>query len=330
MTTETPFPLPDRAHRADGELRRMGIEIEFGGLQGQAIVDAVVSAVGGTARALSMAEWRIEDSTIGDVRVELDSRLVQKLARDAAEESIPDWLSEVGEWTSDIVERVATLVLPWEVVTGPLPLDRLHEADRLVAALREAGALGTRHAPHYAFGVHFNPELPDLGDETVFGYFKAYLCLKDWLRERCRPDLARVVSPFISDFDGAWVREVVSSDFEPSLGAFMDEYLRANPTRNRSLDMLPLFAHLDEARLRASVDDPLVKGRPTLHYRLPNSEVDDASFSLRELWTDWLQVERLAADPERLRRMGDAYARWLMRIRLPFDDGWARETDRWL
>jgi hypothetical protein len=330
MSTERPYPLPERSHRADGGLRRVGIEIEFGGLEGEATVRALTAELGGRARALSLAEWRIVDTDIGDLRVELDSRLIQKLARDAAAEPIPEWLAEVGEWTSELVERVATLVLPWEVVTGPLPLDRLHDADRIVSALRHAGALGTRHAPHYAFGVHLNPELPDLADETVFAYFKAFLCLKDWLRERCRPDLARVVSPFISDFEGAWVREVVSSDFQPDLGVFMDEYLRANPTRNRSLDMLPLFAHLDEARLRRSVDDPLVKGRPTLHYRLPNSEVDDAAFSLRELWTDWLEVERLAADVDRLARMGDAYARWLMRIRLPFDDGWARETAKWL
>ena len=330
MTSPRTFQLPARCHRADGAMRRVGIEIEFGGLQGQRIAEAIVGAVGGHARSLSMAEWAVEDTEIGDLRVELDSRLVQKLARDAAEEAVPPWLADVSDWTSDVVERVASLVLPWEVVTGPVPLDRLDGADRLVAALRAAGALGTRQAPHYAFGVHLNPELPDLDGATVFAYFKAFLCLKDWLRMRCRPDLARVVSPFISDFDGAWVREVVSSDYAPGLEEFMDDYMRANPTRNRSLDMLPLFAHLDEARLRRFVDDPLVKGRPTLHYRLPNSEVDDPSFSLSGIWGDWLEVEALAADPERLRQLGDAYARWLMRIRLPFDAGWAKETARWL
>lgn len=330
MTTTEAFPLPARSHRADGGVRRVGIEIEFGGLQGQAIASAMVAAVGGEARVLSLAEWRIEGTEIGDLRVELDSRLVQQLARDAAEEAVPDWLADISEWTSELVERVASHVLPWEVVTGPVPMDELRSVDRLVEALRGAGALGTRQAPHYAFGVHLNPELPDLDEQTVFAYFKAFLCLKDWLRSRCRPDFARTVSPFISDFDGAWVREVVSSDYAPDLAGFIDEYLRANPTRNRSLDMLPLFLHLDEARVRRVVDDPLVRGRPTLHYRLPNSEVDDADFSLREIWADWLEVERLAADAERLREVGDAYAQWLMRLRLPFDEGWAQETPGWL
>lgn len=94
--------------------------------------------------------------------------------------------------------------------------------------------------------------------------------------------------------------------------------------------MLPLFASIDEARVQEAVDDPLVTGRPTLHYRLPNSEVDDEAFTLRSIWQDWLEVERLAADLERLRAMGEAYASWLTRIRLPFDDGWAHETTRWL
>ena len=92
MSSSEVFPLPARDRRADGGVRRVGVEIEFGGLQGQAIVQAIVAAVGGRAQPLSMAEWRIEGTEIGDLRVELDSRLVQQLARDAAEESVPDWL----------------------------------------------------------------------------------------------------------------------------------------------------------------------------------------------------------------------------------------------
>jgi hypothetical protein len=35
---------------------------------------------------------------------------------------------------------------------------------------------------------------------------------------------------------------------------------------------LPLFAFLDEDRVRAKLDDPLIKSRPTYHYRLPNTD----------------------------------------------------------
>ncbi|MEE4298592.1 MAG: amidoligase family protein, partial [Pseudomonadales bacterium] len=141
MTTTEAFPLPARSRRADGGVRRVGVEIEFGGLPGQAIAEAIVAAVGGEARALSLAEWRIEHTEIGDLRAELDSRLVQQLARDAAEEAVPPWLADIGDWTSEIVERVATFVLPWEVVTGPVPMDELEGVDRIVDALRGAGAL---------------------------------------------------------------------------------------------------------------------------------------------------------------------------------------------
>ena len=330
MHSVRPFPLPERALRTDGGMRRLGVEIEFGGLQGEAIIEALIGTLGGTATARSVAEWRLEGTAIGPMRVELDSRIVQQVARDVNAVSVPRWLADITEWTTDVLERFASSLLPWEGVTGPNALNELHGAEGIVTALRDAGALGTRQARHFAFGVHLNPELPDLRGDTILAYFKAYLCLKDWLRERCRPDATRVVSPYISDFESDWVREVVSPLYTPSLEAFMDEYMRANPTRNRSLDLLPLFSSIDSVRVRQAVDDPLVSGRPALHYRLPNSEVDDEAFTLRALWLDWLEIERLAADADRLRAMGEAYASWLTRIRLPFDDGWARETTRWL
>lgn len=55
MHSARPFPVPERARRADGEMRRLGVEIEFGGLLGKAIVDALIGALGGTAAALSVA-----------------------------------------------------------------------------------------------------------------------------------------------------------------------------------------------------------------------------------------------------------------------------------
>ncbi|MCB1684264.1 MAG: amidoligase family protein, partial [Pseudomonadales bacterium] len=66
------------------------------------------------------------------------------------------------------------------------------------------------------------------------------------------------------------------------------------------LDMLPLFSHLDAPRVAARVDDPRIKSRPTLHYRLPNCEIDREGWDLGGDWARWLQVEHLAADPTRL------------------------------
>lgn len=326
------FGLPPVARTRSGAMRRVGVEIEFAGLMGSRIVDVVVDCLGGETIRDSAAEYRIARTRIGDLRVELDSQLLQRLAEDQSGDAAeyPDWLAEVSDWTTDLIGRLASRIVPWEVVTGPLAMDALAPLDDLVDALRRAGALGTRHAPHYAFGLHLNPELPDLDAATVRAWFKAFLCLKDWLRLRCRPDLLRTMSPYISDFDPDYVRRVVAPAYRPSLPSFMDDYLEANPTRNRSMDLLPLFAEIDEARLRRQIDDPLVKARPTLHYRLPNCEIDDPDWSIGQIWEDWLEVERLAADDARLDEMGEAYAAWLHGFRLPFDDTWGRETPRWL
>lgn len=60
--------------------------------------------------------------------------------------------------------------------------------------------------------------------------------------------------------------------------------------------------------MRSAVDDPRVKPRPALHYRLPNCEVDRPGWGLRPVWEDWLRVEHLVAEPGRLRGLCDAYA----------------------
>jgi hypothetical protein len=94
--------------------------------------------------------------------------------------------------------------------------------------------------------------------------------------------------------------------------------------------MLPLFAYLDEARVRAWVKDERVKARPTFHYRLPNSEVDRADWDLSVPWADWLVVERLAASPARLGELCQTYAAFLDRLFGRLTGDWKEETARWL
>lgn len=45
-----------------------------------------------------------------------------------------------------------------------------------------------------------------------------------------------------------------------------------------------------------AIDDPRIKPRPALHYRLPNCEVDVDGWGVHGAWTHWLAVERIAAD----------------------------------
>ncbi len=90
--------------------------------------------------------------------------------------------------------------------------------------------------------------------------------------------------------------------------------------------MLPLIAHLDEDRVRRAVDDPRIKSRPTLHYRLPNCDIDNPDWNLDSSWRLWLEVEKLANDPQRLETFCREYQRELGRVGHLFDARWAERT----
>jgi len=217
-----------------------------------------------------------------------------------------------------------------EVVSPPLPMERLADVERLIGKLHRAGAKGSGAGVSYAFGMQFNPELPGLDADTIGAYLKSFFCLYDWLAQREAVDLTRRLTGFSASFPGRYLRKVVDPDYAPSLDTLIDDYLEANPTRNRALDMLPLFLHLDKERLRAVVDDPRVKPRPTLHYRLPNSEIHRADWGIHRAWGDWLQVEYLANDRERLDEVCRAYSKWLDEPLGRLFETWHGEVESWL
>jgi hypothetical protein len=186
-------------------------------------------------------------------------------------------------------------------------MDRLHEVDRLLGILRGAGAKGTQDAALYAFGLHFNPEIPRQDAQTMAAFLKSFMLLNAWLRRQVAPDPMRHLMGHADPFPGEYVRKVVAADDRPDLETFIDDYLAANSTRNRDLDLLPLLMHLDRERVRAVLPHEKINERPTFHYRLPDARVSDPGWSLAPDWNRWVAVERLAADRARLERVGLSY-----------------------
>ncbi len=94
---------------------------------------------------------------------------------------------------------------------------------------------------------------------------------------------------------------------------------------------MPLFAHLDEDRLREQVDDERIKARPTFHYRLPNSRLGDPDWDLLDPWNDWLVVEALARERRALRRIAAARLEALEGIGVTGGkDAWVAQCKEWL
>lgn len=147
-------------------------------------------------------------------------------------------------------------------------------------------------------------------------YIRAYTLLHEWLVIELDTAFSRRLMRFATAYPPNYARKVLDSHYAPRLPELIDDYLKYNTTRNRALDLLPLFAHLDWERVARAVDDERVKGRPTFHFRLPNSRVHDPRFRISDEWKLWLEVERLAEDPERLAELS-AQARAQLRLPLP-------------
>lgn len=283
------WTAPPHPFKSAGKPRRIGVEIEFGGVDADQAADAVREIFGG--RIARRSDWRVdvEGGPCGDFRCELDVKFAHRETR-----------GETPRRLRDAAAAVGATVLPMEITCPPLALVDAPRLDALGNALAAQGAFGTGAGPLYAFGLQLNPELPSLAPADILATLRAYLTLGPWLRARLDVDLSRRLWSFEAAFPDEFRDLVLDPLFAPDQAALIDAYLRANPSRNRELDLLPLLAHLDEPRVRAALPAETIKPRPTWHWRLPDCRLDEPGWSISAVWARWAAVERLAADPERL------------------------------
>lgn len=281
-----------------GAPRRVGVELEMNGLTLDALAQRVAKTVGATVGHRGRYERVLSGDPAGDWVVEVDFEWLKQLGRE--ERDAATLAGGIGQSAEEALNWFATSLVPLEVVSPPLPLARLREVETLIRSLRKAGACGTSDRLVNAFGMQLNVEIPRADAPTLLAYLRAFLCLYDWLLRRADVDLSRRVTGYIDPFPGDYVLRMLDPGYQPPLGVLIDDYLDANPTRNRALDLLPLFLHLDEARVRRATGDPRIKPRPAFHYRLPDCEIDRPDWGLHSAWNDWIEVERLAADHDRL------------------------------
>ncbi len=316
LSTSFEFALPPILHNEEGRVRTVGVEVEFVGPSAERTIHALQKALGGEIIQEDPHAFALKGSAMGDFSVELDSRILHPAKRAETSGGV---LPKIAAWFG----FAASYLVPCELVTSPAPIDRLQDFDRILTILRELGAKGTQDGPFYAFGLHFNPEIPRRDAATVTAFMKSFVLLNPWLRREVAPDTTRDLLGFADPFPADYVRRIVSPDYRPDVATFIDDYLAANPTRNRDLDLLPLLHHLDAKRVRAVLPNEKINGRPTFHYRLPDARVSDPGWSIAPDWNRWVAVERLAADRERLDAVGSAY--------LAFegeDKSWANVVER--
>ncbi len=310
---------PPKLNNSDGKPRRVGVEIEFGGLNVRTTSALVADVFGGTREVCSAHRHMVTGTPIGDFEIELDARLVHPGAE----------ADDFERETKRVIGDLSTGLVPTEIVGPPAGIDSLSQFDTLIEKLRDAGAEGTSQGLTYAFGVHLNPEAPSLAAADILRILRAYLLMSPLLRRRIDVDTMRRMLPYVDPFPAKYSRHVINPDYAPDMDALIDDYIADNPTRNRELDMLPLFAHIDEDRVRSQLDDPLIQARPTYHYRLPNTNLAKPDWGIVKEWNRWVMVERIAYDEDRLahltaefmrRNPEDFLARVSVRLAEWFDD----------
>jgi hypothetical protein len=293
--------------------RNVGFEIEYAGVSLNKVAAIIKRLFGGQVIERNTAELEVADTEFGVFKVELDAVQVKRFAAAMrAEIDKADGDRVVAEkiitTVNDVASDLATKLVPMEIVAPPIPVASMHKVDDLRCAMLEEGAADTHSSFRYAFGLHINPEVKGISAIETLNIMRAFSVMSPWLVLTHKVDVTRRLSPFIDLYGEDYVNHIIEADYRPSFEELIKDYHRFNPTRNRALDMLPLFAeHKGDLVTSLYGPDEKINPRPTFHYRLPNCEVADPDWSLFQEWDIWQLIEGVAANPDCLAALTDLW-----------------------
>ncbi len=281
-------PLPQPLD-AEGQPRRVGVELEFGGIDEMAAARIVAGRFGGEISDAEEPGLALVRAEAGKFEIYLDTSLRKR------------------PQTRAIAEMARSLI-PVEIVSPPIPVSDLPLIEDVVRDLREAGAKGTDDSVLLGFGMHLNVQVASVDAAGIGPVLRAFLLLEDWLRQADPIDPSRRMLPFVDPFDRGFITEAARNGAGWDLDAIFDAYLRHVKTRNRALDLLPALKFIDADRVVAAVGGNMKIGaRPAFHYRLPDCRVDDPRWSVAHEWARWAFVEEVAADADALDALSAAW-----------------------
>jgi hypothetical protein len=262
-----------------GAPRRVGVEIEVAGRSPGAVAELLCGLRGGRVVQLDSYRFQVKGTDLGNVTVELDLRFAHPPSGVTAGPRV---------WLARTIGLVASPLAQVELIFPPLPPARLPELDRLVAEL-----IGRTRGLRVD-GPHLNPDIAAVTPAYVVAHLRAFIRLAPRLRVEMgvRPPGR---TGFVTDFPQAYRDLVTDPAYRPDQERLIDDYLAANPTRYRELDLLPLLMFLAPERVRARVRLQKINPRPVFHWRMPATR---PFAGIVADWNRWVTVERLAAAPE--------------------------------
>lgn len=324
------FTEPPKRTNLAGNERTVGYEFEFTGLEMAEAAELLQGLFGGAVKKESAYKYEVTDTQFGAFRLELDAQLL----RDKKYEKL---LKKVGinldsfsdkESIEDSLMEIASSVVPFEIITPPVPISQMHYLNAITENLRKKKAEGTGSSFIYAFGLHINPEVSDDSVSGILNHLRAYVLMDPWIRKDAEIDVSRRITPFINPYKDEYILHILDEAYKPDLEQLIADYFAFDNSRNRALDLLPLFMHLRPIQTRSLLKETLTSGRPTWHYRLPNCSIEDENWSLAKEWNRWVLVERLVSNNEELWRYIHAYKKLKQETVIGFGRKWIELMNR--
>jgi hypothetical protein len=304
------FKLPVNKTNDKGETRKAGFELEFTGIELLEIAKAVKKLFKGTIIEKSKYEYIVKDTSFGDFNIIIDADVLLNKAYEKylGKAGINLDSYKIKPSVEDILNKLASTIVPFEIVTPPVELDKLYVLDQLSDELVNKGAQGTKASFLNAFGMHINAEVPSLNHEILLNYLRSFFLLFDYIYKKSEINFSRKLTPFIDNFPEEYVNLVLNPDYKPSEDMFINDYIVHNPTRNRAFDMLPVISMIDEKKVEKNVKDfKLVGKRPAFHYRLPNCNIGTDLWKPSDEWNIWYMIEELASDTQKIEKLSLLY-----------------------
>lgn len=326
------FKTPPTTTNSCGIERKIGFEFEFTGVEMHDAAEMVKHIYGGSVQRVSTYEFKVIDTAFGLFSLELDARLLR-------EKKYESYLSKIGidmktfkniSTIEERLKRIASSVVPFEIISPPIPLSKMAELNDLLSELRKWKAKGTGSSFLYAFGLHLNPEIPDKRASSLLNHLRAYVLLDPWIRVDANINISRRLTPYINEYREDYLKLILNDAYQPDLKKLIQDYFQFENSRNRPLDMLPVFLHLEPEYTNERLQDKLTKGRPTFHYRLPNCSVEDPEWTLADEWNRWVLVEKLANEEKTLHQYSNAYFKLQKETLIGFEQKWIKLIDRWV
>ncbi len=326
------FIEPKVKNSYKNEIRHIGFELEFSNIDIEKILEILKKEFNFEINKINNYLYEL-DSKYGNFILELDFELLTKQKLQSSAKELSKIIGiEIDKkdiaLVEDFIGNLSKDIVPYEISTPPLPLDEITIIDKIVKKLSDNNAKGTTGKIYYAFGLHINIEVISLEVKSLLSYLRAYVILQDFINKDAKVDLARKITPFIDNFKSEYIQYILDENYNPSVDEFIEDYIRFNPTRNRSLDMLPILGFIDEKKVRKLLPDEKIKTRPAFHYRLSNSMIGDKTWKVSHEWNRWILVENLANNKEALDTLSKDYIKYLENF-INFDS-WKDKVEKWL